>query len=319
MDIPVVFLINESNRELETATAVMGVFKPASSNSSPGFGLYGVPDGVYELRLSSSLSSSAPLRITVNGADVTGLNLRLLRTNLISGRVVIEQPKPGQERREKSGVEEILLRIRNSDAADRSQGDKLTAINEKGDFVQPLEDGVYRIIADLPGDNWYVKAITRTAKETPNETVDVARDGVAVKAGGNITGIEVMVAEGAAILRGRIAVADETQTKERAPRWRVRLVPAEETAAEDVLRYAETVAQSDASFELKHIAPGKYYLLAQKISEKEPIKNRSHPPAWDNVERAKLRNEAQALKQEIELRPYQRINDYLLRDSPDKR
>jgi hypothetical protein len=34
---------------------------------------------------------------------------------------------------------------------------------------------------------------------------------------------------------------------------RVRLVPAEETAAEDVLRYAETVAQSDASFKLKHI------------------------------------------------------------------
>jgi hypothetical protein len=308
---PVVLLTDEASKEIEGGTYLI---------SSLSFGLHGVPDGVYELRGygTSGLSISAPLHITVKGADITGLNLRLLKTGSISGRVVVESPKPGEGRGEKSSVEEIFLQVKKSDATDRNQGNALTVINEKGDFVRPLEDGVYRIIPDLPGDNWYVRAITRTAKEAPNKTIDVARDGVTVKPGENLTGIEVSVAEGAARLRGRIAVADETQTKEgrQAPsRWRVYLVPAEETAAENVLRYAETGAQSDASFELKHIAPGNYYLLAQKILEKDLSENQSRLAAWDNIERAKLRSEAQALKQEIELRPYQQINDYLLHPS----
>jgi hypothetical protein len=308
---PVVLLIDEASKEIEGGTYLI---------SSLSFGLHGVPDGVYELRGygTSGLSISAPLHITVKGADITGLNLRLLKTGSISGRVVVESPKPGEGRGEKSSIEEIFLQVKKSDATDRNQGNALTAINEKGDFVRPLEDGVYRIIPDLPGDNWYIRAITRTAKEAPNKTIDVARDGVTVKPGENLTGIEVSVAEGAARLRGRIAVADETQTKEGRPapsRWRVYLVPSEETAAENVLRYAETGAQSDASFELKHIAPGNYYLLAQKILEKDLSENQSRLAAWDNIERAKLRSEAQALKQEIELRPYQQINDYLLHPS----
>ncbi len=313
---PVVSLINKSNAELETETVVTGVFDNTSSNGSRSFGLHGVPDGEYALMALSDLSRSTPLNITVKGADVTGLNLRLIKASSISGRVVVESPKPGEGCGGKSGVEEIFLRVRKVDATDRNQVSGLTAINEEGDFTQPLEDGVYRIAPDLPGDNWYVRAVVRTSKEAPNGTTDVARDGVAVKAGESLTGIEVKVAEGAARLRGRVAVPDETQTKEGTrPRWRVYLVPAEEAAAEDVLRYAETDVQSNASFELNHIAPGKYYLIARKIAEKASIEDQSRLAAWDNVERAKLRSEAQALKQETELRPCQRMNDYLLRAS----
>jgi hypothetical protein len=310
---PVVLLTNEASKEIEGGAVLMG---------SRNFGFYGVPDGAYELKVYEPSGSpiSAPLRITVKGADITGLDLRLFKAGSISGRVVVESPKPGDGRLEKSRIEEIFLRVRKSDAIDRNQANGFISINEKGDFGQPLEDGVYRIIPDLPGDNWYVRAITRSARGTPNAAIDVARDGLAVKAGESLTGIEVNVAEGAAGLRGRIAVASETQTKGAAStRWRVHLVPAEETAAQDVLRYAETDAQSDSSFELKHIAPGKYYLLARKISEKEPIENQALPAAWDNVGRAKLRSEGQALKQEIELQPHQQITDYLLRTSANNR
>lgn len=311
--VPGVLLTNEASKEVEGLEFLIG---------SRSFGFHGVSDGVYELKAYGPAGSSisAPLRITVKGADITGLDLRLIKAGSISRRAVFESPKSGEGCGEKSGVEEIFLQVKKSDATYRNQRSYLTAINEKGDFAQPLEDGVYRIIPDLPGDNLYVRAIARTAKETASQTIDVARDGVALKLGENLTGIEVLVAAGAARLRGRVAVADETQTKEGTPpRWREHLVPAEETAAENVLRYADAGAQSDASFELKHIAPGKYYLLARKISEKELDESQSRPAAWDNVERAKLHREAQALNQEIELRPCQRINDYVLRHSANRR
>jgi len=320
--VPVVTLINESNREFETGTVIMGVLDRTLSSGSRHFSLHGVPDGVYELRAYLASSSSAPLHITVKGADVTGLNLRLLKTSSTSGRVVVESPKPGEKCGGKSSVEEIFLQVKKFDATDHTQGSGLIAVNEKGAFRLPLEDGVYRIIPNLPGDNWYVKAIAGTAKGSPNETADVARDGIAMKAGESLTNIEVKVAEGAASLRGRVAVTDETQAKDgdsAQPLWRVSLIPAEEAAAENVLRYAETLTRSDASFELKHVAPGKYYLLAQKVSEKDPINGQSRLAAWDNAERAKLRREAQTLKQEIDLRPCQQMNDYLLRASANSR
>jgi hypothetical protein len=97
--------------------------------------------------------------------------------------------------------------------------------------------------------------------------------------------------------------------------FRVHIIPAEETAAEDLLRYAETTTLSDGSFELKHLAPGKYFLLAREIPEKGMIEGQSRAVAWDQVERARLRREAQALGQQIELRPCQQINDYALRVS----
>lgn len=108
------------------------------------------------------------------------------------------------------------------------------------------QHGVYQIIPDLPGDSWYVRAIARTSQEAPSKIIDVARESVAVKSGESLTGIEISVAEGAARLRGRVAVTDETQAKNgdsAQPGWRVSLIPAEEEAAENVLRYAETVKQ----------------------------------------------------------------------------
>jgi hypothetical protein len=92
----------------------------------------------------------------------------------------------------------------------------------------------------------------------------------------------------------------------------VYLVPAEEEAAENGWRYAETTIRGDGSFELKHLAPGKYYLLVRKTSEQEPIENELGSAAWDPIERARLRREAQSPKQEIELHPCQQMDGYLL-------
>jgi hypothetical protein len=147
-NVPVVHLTNEASGEIEAATAMVG---------SRSFSLYGVPDGVYELRAQGTSGAlfSAPHRIIVKGADIDDLEIRLLKAGLISGGIVVESPKPGTGcgRPERAHVEEIFLRMRKIDDIDRGWGDHFVAINEKGDFVQSLEDGWYRIIPDLPGDN----------------------------------------------------------------------------------------------------------------------------------------------------------------------
>jgi hypothetical protein len=299
-------LRNEAGEEVGSTISMVG---------SRRFGIYGIPDGVYEMEAFHynerfDLSFSMPLRITVKGADLTDIDLKLFKAGSISGRVVIESSKPGGGcgQQERVSVDEILLQVKKDDGGDRHQVPYFTLVNKNGDFVQgALKDGLYRIVPDLPGDNWYIKAMTMTAKETPNKTLNLARDGVSVNVGDSLTGLGVKVAKNAATLRGHLAAANRTQTKAGASsssQWKVHLIPVEEESAEDVLRYAETLTQSNGSFELKHLAPGKYFLLAREVSEKDR-ENHPRPAAWDSLERTKLRRDAQSLRQEIELRPCQ--------------
>jgi hypothetical protein len=52
---------------------------------------------------------------------------------------------------------------------------------------------------------------------------------------------------------------------------------------------------------------------ARQMTEKESSEDQLQPAAWDAVERTKLRREAEAAKNEIELKPCQRVNDQVLR------
>ncbi len=80
--------------------------------------------------------------------------------------------------------------------------------------------------------------------------------------------------------------------------------------ADDLLRYAQTFAQSDGKFAFEDLAPGKYWLLLRVIPEGASL---ARPIAWDSNERAKLRREAEATKVEIELQPCHRVSNYALR------
>jgi len=97
---------------------------------------------------------------------------------------------------------------------------------------------------------------------------------------------------------------------------RVYLVPAEVSAADEVSRYAETVMRAGGSFDFKHIAPGKYLLYARQVAEKEANYDQARPLAWDAVERARLHRQAEAAKNEVELKPCQRVKDQILKWRP---
>jgi hypothetical protein len=312
-----------------------------SSGVRPGenanaFAIYGVTDGEYEIIArhldfnSVEAAASLPRRITVKGADVTGIELRLAPMASISGKITLETAPEACENRRKSTLEEILLQSRRDDrtsgAAASSGVPQLDiAPNEKGDFTFfNLRDGRYFLDPKLPNDSWYVKSISANAPAPaaasargparPATPIDASRNGVTLKSGEKLTGLSLIVTDGAASLRGKVVAQVEGA---RLPsRLRVHLIPAEDAAADSVLRYAETGVRGDLSFVLNNLAPGKYWLVARVAPDDEPVDRPSMPLAWDANERAKLRREAMAVKNEVELQACGRVSDYVLRFKP---
>jgi hypothetical protein len=292
---------------------------------SQNFSLRGVEDGEYELsamRFNESMdfALSAPSRVVVRGADLSGIELKLLKLGSVSGRAVIEAPKADCKTADQFKVEEILIELNRDDKTPSVLDSGLfptesgmsfggaTPDKNGGFTAKNLEAGRYRIVADLPDENWYIRAITQAASPKP---IDVSRAGFRLKQGEKISGIEMIIAQGAASLGGRVIPSREGAQLPK--RLRVHLIPSETTAADDLLRYAESPVRGDGSFEFKHIAPGKYLLHTKQSSEKEANDDEARLLAWDAVERAKLRREAAVAKNEIELKVCERVKDHVLR------
>ncbi len=331
-----IMLMSGADRQLVGMTGAYG---------TKSFAMFGVADGEYEIvacRMDfreADFASSTPRRVVVRGADVSGIDLKITAPASISGRVKIESSTVGavgavggagkspcedrSQAKDHAVIEDVLL----SAAADDESGPSIQSIvpqfryfggavggapDEKGEFIlSGLAAGRFRIKADLPDDGWYVRTITQPAPGAAKKPVDASRNGIAVKAGEKLSGVEVVIAEGAASLNGHVVPAKEGSKL--ASRLRVHLIPAEVSAADDVLRYAETTVGVDGEFGFKHLAPGKYLLYARQASEKEVNSNRSRPLAWDEIERAKLRREAAAAKNEVELKACERVKDHVLR------
>jgi Carboxypeptidase regulatory-like domain len=333
-DAVVVALRNPANGNVEAMTAGL---------ASGKFAIYGVSNGEYEIfafrsNESNDRTTSIPRRVAVRGADVGGIELRLLKLGSIGGRVMIETASSAEGCvKEEPALphaipEDISLRTQRSERgptapvlADFSMGiggaiDFAVPIN-KGDFVlKNLDAGRHRILADLPGENYYVRSVTQTAsapgRRGASNSLDVTRNGILLRQGESVAGVKIVIAPGAASLRGRVAPNNEGQANAAAPpgsRMRIHLIPAEAAAAEEVQRYYESITRSDNSFAFKHLAPGKYLMLARPVAENEPADLKDRPVAWDATERAKLRREADGLKNEIELKPCARVKDYVLR------
>src|SRR5262249_21221877 len=314
-----VALYGAASKDLAGMDAVIG---------RQNFSLRGVEDGAYELSAmrfgeSMDFAYSTPKRVTVRGADLSGIELKLLKLGSISRRVVIEAPKPKCKTGEQFTVEEALIELKRDEKTPsvlvsgflpKEAGGLLgSATPDKGGgfTLKNVEAGHYWINTDLPDESWYVRAITQAASPKP---VDVSRAGVTLKQGEKLSGIEMIIAHGAASLSGKIAPASEGAQLPK--RLRVHLVPAETTAIDDLLRYDESPVAGDGSFEFKHIAPGKYLLHMRQAAEKEANDDQSRITALNAIERAKLRREAAAAKNEIELKPCQRLKDHVLRWQP---
>jgi hypothetical protein len=291
------------------------------------FTIKGITDGEYGIvaRVHETGNDepfvSLPRRVTVKGADVGGIELKFAPLASVSGKVVVEASPDACEGGHKSSRNKILVRVRPDteamhDARRFRDFQSGGSVNEQGEFkISGLDPSRYFISPGLPDENWYYKSIAAPVATAgrdsvgPVATYDVGRNGLALKSGERVSGLVVTIANGAAGLRGSLKAENGSL---RAPaKMVVHLVPAEPAAADDVLRFAEVPAGRNGAFEFKNIAPGKYHLLTRSAPNDEP--NDNPPAAWDAVERAKLRKEAEAMKVEIELKPCQRVTDQIVK------
>jgi hypothetical protein len=301
-------------------------------DGTTGFSIHGVVDGEYEIIArragynNEEAFASSPRRIVVKGADVGGIELKILPMGSITGKFSLEAAPGVCESKRKWSLEEALLAIRpGTKPGEATPARSRTVVNgltEKGEFtVYYLAVDRYFLEPRLPNENWYVKAITAPASASASAyagggargalPADISRNGITLKVGEKITGVVATIADGAAGLIGKVIPPAEGS---RLPaRLRLHLVPAEARAADEVLRYAESFARSGGSFSLSNIAPGKYWLIARAAPDDEISDNPTLPAAWDSNERAKLRKEAEAMKIEIELKPCQRLSDQIVR------
>ncbi len=117
------------------------------------------------------------------------------------------------------------------------------------------------------------------------------------------------LSEGAGSVKGKITVGDDSKVE---PGLFVYLIHLERDKVEDPLRYFVSEADSDGTFSLGNLAPGRYSLLAQKSQTDVPSTTEKLrlPDAADA--RKKIRRAAETLKAEVELKPCRNVTDYKL-------
>ena len=189
-----------------------------------------------------------------------------------------------------------------------------TIPDKQGDFtLRNLAPGQYRFNTRFFAKYWYLQSISLPSsiatgvRTTPaNRPTDAARNWTTVKSGERVSGLTITLAEGAASVQGQIKTAEGQKLP---ARLFVYLVPAEREKAEDVLRFFASLVSADGSFALNNLPPGRYWAIARPAGENVQSKLRLPDQA---EARAKLRQEAEAAKTEIELKPCQNVTNYSL-------
>jgi 5-hydroxyisourate hydrolase-like protein (transthyretin family) len=315
-------------RLIRLPAAQVGFTYARVEGKSLKFEFEGLLDGEYELVAQThgageeeNGAASLPRRVTIKGADVHGIEMRLIPRGSLSGRLVLDET-PGicqgpQPRRPP-------MRLMNASLIPHRDGDEHPALeqvrpNQQGEFaLREMETGRYRFTVWLPNLEWYLRAVTVTGS-TPTRpssasAVDVSRDGFMLRPGDRASGLTVTLSEGAAFLSGVIVSA--TEGGPLPERLRIYLIPAEDDSETAVLRYAETDSEAGRRFAMQNLAPGHYWLLARASPGQGSAEQPPHPTAWDAENRSRLWREAKAAKIEVELKPCQRVMDQVLRYEP---
>jgi hypothetical protein len=314
-------------------TSILSMAIASAVDQRRVFSFNGLADGEYDLFAGfQSVSNGNPLvgtkRVTVRNADVTGIELKLAALASIAGTIALDPIKPEDkcDKRASELTETVIAAPRDEPKKAVSQlmtslyGGFGTTLNVKGEFMaRNLEAGKYRLGIALPTEAWYVRAINPPIAvrgpqpgATPVRTGDAWLGVVTLKSGERVSPVSIMVGQDAAGLRGRVAATPESAIP---AGLRVHLIPTERDRVDNILRYSETLVRSDGSFTFTNLAPGSYFVVARI----EPTETQSAPPrplAWDPTARIKLRREAEAANNVVELKSCQRLVDYALALKP---
>ena len=296
-----------------------------------GFAFSGLPDGEYTLRAQESLpsltpnavqlASSATKRITIKGANITGVELITTPLVSISGRVVLEPSKvPACEGKRAPLLPEILVQLQRPEK-DVEDEDGIY-VGPIGGFASPdasgalvwrnIRPGRYRFEPRFYARYWYLQSITMNTTGIKPQKIDAAANWTVTKSGQQLTNVTITLAQGAASIRGRLALAEGAVVQAGTNLY---LIPAEPDKATDVLRFFVTEIAADGKFALNNVAPGKYLALTQvNVDASLATQAKLREPETEAAAaRAKLRRTAETKKTEIDLKPCQNVTDYQLK------
>jgi hypothetical protein len=297
------------------ATAFQGV-------GSRGFAFYGIGDGDYDLiaqENTSGFTSASPTfalseskRVTVKGADVTGVELATRPLGSISGKILIEPSKiPECQGKRAPLLTETIVRLQ------RPEKDADKDLFQARMFISsgsPDANGAFVLRNVVPGKYlfdplfyaryWYLQSITTSTGTTRPQKVDAAANWTTLKPGDQLSSLTITLAQGAASIRGHTPEGAATPGG-----MSVYLMPAEPDKVDDVLRYFVSSIGEDKTFAFNNVPPGKYLTVtdAQAFSSAKLRLPESAPT------RTKLRRAAEAKKNAIELKPCQNLSDFELK------
>ena len=304
-------------------------YRPPGDRS---FSIDGVADGDYVLVAelygqNASRPALATKRITVRGADVTGVELVPKPLSSASGRVLLEDSKAAEcAGKPRLPMNEILVSAWHNDNEAAKQLPSFVwsvgapvAPDGEGNFtVRNLLPAEYYFTARHTAKYWYLQAVLLTppavtgARVAP-KPIDVTRVWTNVKPGDKLTGVMITLAQGAASLQGQLALREGEQVPAKLVAY---LVPAEREKADDVLHYFAAPVSPDGKLTLNNIAPGRYWIVAQTVPDDSvsPLAKLRLP--LETETRARLRRDAETAKTAIELKPCQNVTDFQLPFKP---
>ena len=323
---PTVNLIPVGGSALPAAIA----FQPPGGR---GFAFHGVGDGDYDLvaqevtsgqAITPTFALSDTKRITVKGANVTGIELVPKPLPSLSGRIMLEPSKlPDCQGKRPPVFAETLVQLQREEK--EAEKDRALYFRVFETSASPDKGGAFAFRNLVPGRYlfdtrfyaryWYLRAITlgsasaAAAAKTPASKNDAAANWTVVKSGDQLTNLTITLTEGAASIRGKLPLAEGGSVPVGAF---VFLVPAEPDKGEDVLRFFVTEVAADGTFGLNNLPPGKYWTLAQTTNDAQITAAGKLRQPESAAARTKLRRAAETAKSELELKPCQNVADYQL-------
>jgi hypothetical protein len=330
----------------------------------PPFSFEGVPDGDYDLQATGGgrdgiTGASAPQRVSVRGADVTGLHVTLAPMASVSGTLVVERASEAERARaECKGAgaqlppqETLVTATFDRPASSKSQpGPRVSPTrdatpDDAGAFtVRALEAGRYRLTVRPFDENFYVRSV-----ELPPAAAQQQRAGAATSTSQRAGAATQSAAQSAARAGGASAPAREVldlrpgqqlsgvvvRMTEGAAALSGRVVVAADpaqtppfTSMRVHLLPAEREHADDALrfFEMRPNLDGSFSFKNLPPGRYlllarfvEPTDPTPRPVSWDADARAKLRREAEAANTTVELQPCQRTTDFVLHFPPPPR
>jgi hypothetical protein len=309
-----------------SAIVIATSFQPATAR---GFAFHGLGDGDYDIAAQDAtatpiagiplLASSETKRITIKGANVTGIELVTRPLAMITGRIALESSKiPECQGKRPPVLAETLVQLKRPEKTDKEEKeDSLTPLllgatatpDASGAFtLRNLYPGRYQFEPRFYARYWYLQSITTSTTAAKPQKMDAAANWTVVKFGDQLSSLTITLAEGAASIRGRVPVAEGAAVPEGLA---VYLMPASPDKAEDVLRFFVTSVAADGTFGFNNLPPGKYLVLTNSDAQNASLAKLRQPESA--AARTKLRRTAETKKIEIDLKPCHNLNDYQLK------